>query len=57
MSTPRYGLHSLKVGGYVDVPRPPKWFVYYVSKIGRELDRQFATRRLSDGARRVMRVE
>jgi hypothetical protein len=50
-------LRMLKVGGYVDVPRPPRWFLHYVSKIGRELERQFATRRLRDGARRVMRVE
>jgi hypothetical protein len=53
----RYNLSALKVGGYVDVRRPPKWFVYHVSKIGRELQRQFATRVITGGERRVMRVE
>lgn len=57
MSAPKYRLRSLKVGDYIDIRRPPKYFVHYVSKMGREMERQFATRVLQTGYRRVMMVE
>lgn len=52
---PKYPLRDMQVGQTREFKGLPKNFVNYVSKRGRELGYQFATRQI-DGGRIVVRV-